>query len=75
MSDQITHKAILDAIDELRGDVAPLVAITPQLKSLADIHTAARIGGDGIKWLAAIGAAMIAIGVTIKAFGNWIITP
>lgn len=70
-----THKAILDAISDLDKKIAPLVDITPELKSMAKLYNAGEVGGAAVKWLATLGAAIIAITVALKAFGHWIVAP
>lgn len=67
MNHQPSHDDILEAIKGIESQIAPLAAITPQLKSMAEIYTAGKVGGSFIKWLAGIGGLLIAAWAFIKA--------
>ena len=71
----VTHEHIVAEIRSLREEVQPLVAIAPDLKAMADIYTAGKIGGGAIKWLAGIGGFLTAIWLGLKALASALVAP
>lgn len=58
---------ILTEIRALRADVEPLIQIVPQMKAVADIYTAGKVGGGFLKWVAGLGGLLLSAWVAIKA--------
>jgi len=51
----------------------PLVAIVPELKAMAELYSAGRVGGSALKWLAMLGASIIGLIAFMKmAIGGMI---
>ncbi len=66
-NDATSHDDLLDAIGGLRKDIAPLIAMQPELKEVLEVVQAFKVGGKGVKWVASIATALLALGGLILA--------
>jgi cytochrome b subunit of formate dehydrogenase len=62
-----SHGDLLDAIGGLRKDIRPLVEMQAELNEVLEIMRAFKAGGKGVKWIASIATALLAIGGLILA--------
>ena len=60
-----THGELLDAIDAMRRDLAPLIDMQDDIADLVQISKAVQVGGKGIKWIASIVTALLTVGALI----------
>lgn len=58
---QPTHTEILEKLEELTELIRPLSAIQPELKAMADIYKAGKVGSGAVKWIASLGTAILAV--------------
>lgn len=65
-----SHEEIMEEIKAMREEVQPLVSIAPDLKSMAELYNAGRVGGVALKWVAVLTASIAAIWVALKALAG-----
>lgn len=69
-----SHGELLDAIEALRRDIAPVVDMKDDIAELVQISKAIQVGGKGIKWVASIVTALLTVGALIMGIrAGWTI--